>query len=120
MMANLSFLKAYVMQRRRFRDVNWKCTRLFFLLHPCAHNPTGVDPSEEKWREISLQFKAKNHFPFFDMAYQGFSSGDLDKDVIALRIFLEDGHLIGCAQSFAKNMGLSEHKAGCLSFTGLH
>lgn len=48
------------------------------------------------------------------MAYQGFSSGDLDKDVIALRIFLEDGHLIGCAQSFAKNMGLSEHKAGCL------
>uniref|UniRef100_K7KCQ3 Aminotransferase class I/classII large domain-containing protein n=1 Tax=Glycine max TaxID=3847 RepID=K7KCQ3_SOYBN len=92
-----------------------ECTRLFFLLHPCAHNPTGVDPSEEKWREISLQFKAKNHFPFFDMAYQGFSSGDLDKDVIALRIFLEDGHLIGCAQSFAKNMGLSEHKAGCLS-----
>ncbi|KAG5053923.1 hypothetical protein JHK85_006433 [Glycine max] len=91
-----------------------ECTRLFFLLHPCAHNPTGVDPSEEKWREISLQFKAKNHFPFFDMAYQGFSSGDLDKDVIALRIFLEDGHLIGCAQSFAKNMGLSEHKAGCL------
>ncbi|KAL3027175.1 hypothetical protein AAZX31_03G034700 [Glycine max] len=87
----------------------------FFLLHPCAHNPTGVDPSEEQWREISLQFKAKNHFPFFDMAYQGFSSGDLDKDAIALRIFLEDGHLIGCAQSFAKNMGLSEHKAGCLS-----
>ncbi|KAG4403524.1 hypothetical protein GLYMA_01G131100v4 [Glycine max] len=87
----------------------------FFLLHPCAHNPTGVDPTEEQWREISYQFQVKNHFPFFDMAYQGFSSGDLDKDAIALRIFLEDGHLIGCAQSFAKNMGLSEHKAGCLS-----
>lgn len=63
---------------------------------------------------ILIIFQVKNHFPFFDMAYQGFSSGDLDKDAIALRIFLEDGHLIGCAQSFAKNMGLSEHKVGCL------
>ncbi|WVZ16472.1 hypothetical protein V8G54_009454 [Vigna mungo] len=87
----------------------------FFLLHPCAHNPTGVDPTEEQWREISYQFKVKNHFPFFDMAYQGFSSGDLDKDAVAPRIFLEDGHLIGCSQSFSKNMGLSEHKVGCLS-----
>ena len=22
----------------------------FFLLHACAHNPTGVDPSVEQWR----------------------------------------------------------------------
>lgn len=28
-----------------------------FLLHACAHNPTGVDPTEEKWKEISYQFK---------------------------------------------------------------
>ncbi|CAL5038925.1 unnamed protein product [Urochloa decumbens] len=49
----------------------------FFLLHACAHNPTGVDPSEEQWREISHQFKVKKHFPFFDMAYQGFASGCL-------------------------------------------
>ncbi|XP_057742058.1 aspartate aminotransferase, mitochondrial-like isoform X1 [Arachis stenosperma] len=87
----------------------------FFLLHPCAHNPTGVDPTEEQWREISYQFKVKNHFPFFDMAYQGISSGDIDKDAAALRIFVEDGHLVGCAQSFAKNMGLFGHKVGCLS-----
>lgn len=32
----------------------------FFLLHACAHNPTGVDPSEEQWREISYLFKVKN------------------------------------------------------------
>ncbi|KAK2647494.1 hypothetical protein Ddye_014983 [Dipteronia dyeriana] len=87
----------------------------FFLLHPCAHNPTGVDPTEEQWREISYQFKVKNHFPFFDMAYQGFASGNLDKDARAIRIFLEDDHLVGCAQSFAKNMGLYGHRVGCLS-----
>ncbi|XP_052173529.1 aspartate aminotransferase, mitochondrial-like isoform X2 [Diospyros lotus] len=87
----------------------------FFLLHPCAHNPTGVDPTEEQWREISYQFKVKNHFPFFDMAYQGLASGDLDRDAKAIRIFQEDGHLLGCAQSFTKIMGLYGHRIGCLS-----
>ncbi|KAJ4982026.1 hypothetical protein NE237_032863 [Protea cynaroides] len=87
----------------------------FFLLHACAHNPTGVDPTEEQWREISHQLKVKGHFPFFDMAYQGFASGDPERDAKAIRIFLEDGHSIGCAQSYAKNMGLYGQRIGCLS-----
>ncbi|KAJ7981590.1 Aspartate aminotransferase [Quillaja saponaria] len=87
----------------------------FFLLHACAHNPTGVDPTEEQWREISYQIKVKGHFPFFDMAYQGFASGDPEKDAKAIRIFLNDGHLIGVAQSYAKNMGLYGQRVGCLS-----
>ncbi|AES89801.1 aspartate aminotransferase [Medicago truncatula] len=87
----------------------------FFLLHACAHNPTGVDPSEEQWREISSQFKAKGHFPLFDMAYQGFASGDPERDAKAIRIFLNDSHLIGVAQSYAKNMGLYGQRVGCLS-----
>ncbi|CAN4105073.1 unnamed protein product [Withania somnifera] len=87
----------------------------FFLLHACAHNPTGVDPTEEQWREISHRFKEKGHFAFFDMAYQGFASGNPEKDAKAIRIFLEDGHPIGCAQSYAKNMGLYGQRVGCLS-----
>ncbi|KAG7011992.1 Aspartate aminotransferase, mitochondrial [Cucurbita argyrosperma subsp. argyrosperma] len=87
----------------------------FFLLHACAHNPTGVDPTEEQWREISYQFKVKGHFAFFDMAYQGFASGDPEKDAKSIRIFLEDGHHIGIAQSYAKNMGLYGQRVGCLS-----
>jgi aspartate/tyrosine/aromatic aminotransferase len=27
------------------------------LLQACAHNPTGVDPSQEQWREISQVVK---------------------------------------------------------------
>lgn len=23
------------------------------LLHACAHNPTGVDPTKEQWKEIA-------------------------------------------------------------------
>ena len=40
------------------------------------------------------------------MAYQGFASGSTDRDAEAVRIFVEDGHKMLLAQSFAKNMGL--------------
>ncbi|KAK8521649.1 hypothetical protein V6N12_031541 [Hibiscus sabdariffa] len=63
----------------------------FFLLHACAHNPTGVDPTEMQWREISHYIKVKGHFAFFYMAYQGI------------------------AQSYAKTMGLYGQRVGCLS-----
>lgn len=40
------------------------------------------------------------------MAYQGFASGDCDKDAQPVRMFIEDGHRVALSQSFAKNMGL--------------
>lgn len=40
------------------------------LLHACAHNPTGVDPSQKEWAQISALMRARNLFPMFDMAYQ--------------------------------------------------
>ena len=63
-----------------------------FLLHACAHNPTGVDPTPEQWSEISKLMLEKGHFAFFDMAYQGFASGDCDRDAQAIRQFVKDGH----------------------------
>ena len=53
-----------------------------------------------------LFLKAKKLFPFFDVAYQGFSSGDLDHDAKSVRHFVKQGHELFVAQSFAKNMGL--------------
>jgi aspartate aminotransferase len=38
------------------------------LLHACAHNPTGIDPSREQWEAIANFCSARNIFPFFDMA----------------------------------------------------
>lgn len=40
------------------------------------------------------------------MAYQGFASGDIDRDAWAVRYFIEQGHNVLLSQSFAKNMGL--------------
>ena len=87
------------------------------LLHACAHNPTGVDPKPEQWKEISKVIKSRNLFPFFDMAYQGFASGDVDRDATALRLFIEDGHQVALAQSFAKNMGLYGERVGAFTVT---
>lgn len=85
------------------------------LLHACAHNPTGVDPNPEQWKELSKIIKQKKLYPFFDMAYQGFASGCVNKDAFALRQFLEDGHELCLAQSYAKNMGLYGERAGAFT-----
>jgi aspartate aminotransferase len=86
-----------------------------FLFHACAHNPTGVDPTPEQWKEIEAAVKAQGHYSFFDMAYQGFASGDIHKDAFAVRYFVEKGHNICLAQSFAKNMGLYGERIGAFS-----
>lgn len=62
--------------------------RSVFLLHACAHNPTGVDPTAEQWKEIADLMLEKGHYAFFDSAYQGFASGDLDKDAAAVSSFI--------------------------------
>lgn len=85
------------------------------LLHACAHNPTGVDPSLEQWKEMSAVIKQRNLLPYFDMAYQGFASGDVDQDAAALRYFVDEGHTVLLAQSFAKNMGLYGERAGAFT-----
>lgn len=76
------------------------------ILHACAHNPTGCDPTPEQWSQIAEVIRERKLFPFFDSAYQGFASGDLDKDAFAVRYFVKNGFELVCAQSFAKNFGL--------------
>jgi aspartate aminotransferase len=91
-----------------------------FLIHACAHNPTGLsvsnlfffphfkifligcDPTPEQWGQLSQVMLSKGHIVFFDCAYQGFASGDSEADAYAIRKFVKDGHQILLAQSFAK------------------
>ena len=86
------------------------------LLHACAHNPTGVDPTEEQWKQIADVIRERQHFPFFDCAYQGFASGDLVRDSWAVRYFVEQGFELCIAQSFAKNLGLYGQRTGAFHF----
>ena len=84
------------------------------LLHAAAHNPTGVDPTQENWRQIADVMKTKKLFPFFDTAYQGFASGSIEIDANPIRLFNEMGFQMVVAQSYAKNIGLYGERIGAL------
>lgn len=86
------------------------------VLHACAHNPTGADPTEEHWRAMASMFRDKRLIPFFDLAYQGFASGSVDKDAWAIRYFISvsPGIEFCVAQSFSKNFGLYGQRVGAL------
>ncbi|KAL3231490.1 Aspartate aminotransferase, cytoplasmic [Nakaseomyces bracarensis] len=88
-----------------------------FILHACAHNPTGIDPTEAQWEEIIEEIKLGDHIPFFDSAYQGFASGDLAQDAYSIRRSVEklaSSTPIFISQSFSKNVGMYGERVGCL------
>ncbi|CAK7913265.1 aspartate aminotransferase, cytoplasmic [[Candida] anglica] len=88
-----------------------------FVLHACAHNPTGLDPTVDQWKKILYEISKKNHLPLFDSAYQGFASGNLDKDNFAVRLAIDDNSIkapIVICQSFAKNVGMYGERVGAV------
>ncbi|ERN10346.1 hypothetical protein AMTRI_Chr12g237100 [Amborella trichopoda] len=87
----------------------------FVLLHGCAHNPTGIDPTSEQWEIIADVIQEKNHIPFFDVAYQGFASGSLDEDASSVRLFVSRGMELFVAQSYSKNLGLYAERIGAVN-----
>lgn len=96
-------------------DLDKAANESIVLLHVCAHNPTGVDPTVAQWSQILEVVKRKNHFAMFDSAYQGFASGDLKKDAYAVELFTKHYDRIMLCQSFAKNFGVYGERAGALS-----
>jgi len=84
------------------------------LLHACAHNPTGVDPTEAQWEEIVEVMTRRKLTPLMDSAYQGYASGSLEKDAYSIRLFLSRGFEFFMCQSFAKNLGLYGERIGML------
>lgn len=97
------------------QDIDNAPDKSVILLHACAHNPTGCDPTHDEWKKIASLVKKKQHIAFFDSAYQGFASGDAEKDAWALRYFVSQDLPVLLAQSFAKNFGLYGERVGTLS-----
>jgi aspartate aminotransferase len=85
------------------------------LLHACAHNPTGVDPTFSDWEKILKLIKVKHHFPVFDVAYQGLATGDpkTDAGAVCLAVQLEI-EFFAC-QSCSKIFGLYDERTGALT-----
>lgn len=84
------------------------------LFHGCCHNPTGIDPTPEQWRQLAELSKASGWLPLFDFAYQGFARG-LDEDAEGLRIFAASHQELIVASSYSKNFGLYNERVGALT-----
>lgn len=84
------------------------------LLHPCCHNPTGVDLSQEQWRQVIGVVAARGLIPFLDIAYQGFGD-NLDDDAYAIRAMANAGVSFFVSNSFSKNLSFYGERCGGLS-----
>lgn len=99
---------------RLYESVKQMPPHSIILLHACCHNPSGIDPSPEHWRALSVLIKKQQLIPFFDLAYLGFGQ-DLDRDAYAVRHFVEQGHELFIATSCSKNFGLYGERVGMLT-----
>ena len=84
------------------------------LLHPCCHNPTGVDLSKEQWQALVPVIKEHELIAFLDIAYQGFGDSIID-DAYAIRLFAASGLTFFVSNSFSKNLSYYGERAGGLS-----
>jgi aromatic-amino-acid transaminase len=89
-------------------------SRSIVLLHPCCHNPTGVDLSREQWREVIAVLQERGLIPFLDLAYQGLGEG-MEEDAYAVRAMAEAGLSFLVANSFSKNFSVYGERCGGLS-----
>jgi aspartate/tyrosine/aromatic aminotransferase len=84
------------------------------LLHGCCHNPTGIDPSPQQWKQIADILQQRQLLPLIDFAYQGFGSG-LVEDAAGLREIVRPGTEAIVCSSFSKNFGLYSERVGALT-----
>lgn len=84
------------------------------LLHPCCHNPTGSDLTNEQWDNVIRVAKERQLIPFLDIAYQGFGAG-LNEDAYAIRAMAEAQLPCLVSNSFSKIFSLYGERVGGLS-----
>jgi len=78
------------------------------VLHPCCHNPTGVDLERGQWDKVLEVIRANGLIPFMDIAYQGFGDGGGKFPQDFAFHGLEGGGEFGCPHQ------------GFFAFPGLH
>ncbi|MFA7475652.1 MAG: aminotransferase class I/II-fold pyridoxal phosphate-dependent enzyme, partial [Castellaniella sp.] len=84
------------------------------VLHACCHNPTGVDPTLDQWREIASTLQVGQLVPFLDIAYQGFGDG-IEEDAAVVRLFASMGMTMFISSSFSKSFSLYGERVGALT-----
>jgi aspartate/tyrosine/aromatic aminotransferase len=83
-------------------------------LHACCHNPTGIDPTPQQWKQIGDVVYKRGLLPLVDFAYQGFGTGLAEDSKGLHELCRPDNELLIC-NSFSKNFGLYSERVGGLT-----
>jgi len=84
------------------------------LMNTCSYNISGVEPSLAQWKELALLVERKRLFAVFDCAAQGIVSGEIQKDIHSIQIFLDSGIQVAICQSLATCLGMYGEMIGAL------
>jgi aspartate/tyrosine/aromatic aminotransferase len=84
------------------------------VLHGSCHNPTGVDPDQETWRDIGDLALERGLVPVVDFAYQGFGHG-LREDADWIAGLARPGLEFLVCSSYSKNFALYSERVGALT-----
>ncbi len=84
------------------------------VLHGCCHNPSGIDPSAEQWRQLAALLDERGLLPLVDFAYLGFGQG-LEGDRAGVLALAERLSALMICTSFSKNFALYNERVGALT-----
>ncbi|WP_237388123.1 amino acid aminotransferase [Xenorhabdus sp. Sc-CR9] len=84
------------------------------LMHPCCHNPTGSDLTNDQWDQVIQIAQERELIPFLDIAYQGFADG-MEDDAYAIRAMADAELPCLISNSFSKIFSLYGERVGGLS-----
>lgn len=87
------------------------------LLHGTPHNPTGIDPSPDQWREIAALLKNRGVLPIVDVAFFGFADG-IEEDLTGVRLLAEALPETIVAISLSKAFSIYRERVGALIVVG--
>ena len=86
-------------------------------LHACCHNPSGIDPTPEQWKELAQILAQRKLTPLVDIAYQGFGES-LEADIQGLTTIVEHCPEVLICSSFSKNFSLYGERVGAITVVG--
>ena len=85
------------------------------VLHACCHNPTGVDPTFDQWKQIAAVVKENKLVPFLDIAYQGFGEGLREDAAVVRAVRRLNLTMFISSSSFSKSFSLYGERVGALT-----
>lgn len=88
------------------------------LLQASCHNPTGYNFDKNEWKIIINLCKSKNLFIILDLAYMGFSSGDINDDIYILKLLNDQYYPSIICVSYSKVFGMYSERVGSLFVSG--